>query len=1015
MKRKNRAKVIFAATISAAMVLSTFAIPVSALSETGQEIAVSAEWDDAAEMSPIGDAAEEAPDAAAELEELPDIAIAPDHYIHLDETNDEPAQDADNDSTVSWTLDGDTLKITGSGTMDSYSYRSNAPWYDKRSSIKHIVIAEGITSIGDYAFYNLNYVESISVPSSLTSVGTCAFAECYALKSVALPSAVTALTYGVFAECHHLNSLTANGITSVGGYALSRTKLTAFHVNAKVTSISNTAFLDTPIENFTVDNTNPTYSQKDGVLYIDNGKTLFMFPGGRTDDSYTIPFGVTKLAESSFTHCNLKSVTISDNVTETENYIFSYSKNLTDVHFGNGLKEITNQSFRSCTSLKNITFGKSIRKIGNLAFSYCSGLEKVEFPSNITEIGNGTFGECSSLRSFKSTGVKAIPFQAFMNCYALTDVSLTNLTTVNRAAFAFCRSLNSITLPASVNYVHPYGFYRNGEKTRIYCLNSKLRSFGYNGYRELQSVSVKVEKNYDYAKEILRLVNEERSNNGLEPLVLNSQLMKDAMLRAGECALCFSHTRPDSSSVFELDSMINAENIACGQTSPSAAMTSWMNSDGHKKNILGTSYHSIGIGCIRHNGTYYWVQCFGTASDTVDCSVPANKTITQQVSFAVDKFSDALTGTSTSFSFGGSNTYQFDTFTFDIASPVRAGEKVQATAYINNAGGTGRAKLENDGNIKWKSSNEKMAEVSAKGIVTGRVNGTIDITASTLYYSSTKTITVQNGKTVAPTGIQLNKTAVTLGVGEQYTLKATITPSTATDKSVTWISKNNNVVSVSDSGTITANKEGTATIVAVTANGRKATAKITVTPTRKLVNQSTVSKNVTLGNAVRIKADAEGGKGTYTYAVSYKKSTSKNWTVVQYFKEETSVTFTPNTIADYDVCVKVKDSSGTVAKQYFTVSVTRQLTNKSTISAQTIKLGEYVKTKAFAAGGKGDYTYSVSYKKANSSQWITVKNYGTQKTAVIKPRTAATYDVCVKVKDSSGTVAKKYFMLKVTG
>ena len=89
MKRKNRAKVIFAATISAAMVLSTFAIPVSALSETGQEIAVSAEWDDAAEMSPIGDAAEEAPDAAAELEELPDIAIAPDHYIHLDETNDE--------------------------------------------------------------------------------------------------------------------------------------------------------------------------------------------------------------------------------------------------------------------------------------------------------------------------------------------------------------------------------------------------------------------------------------------------------------------------------------------------------------------------------------------------------------------------------------------------------------------------------------------------------------------------------------------------------------------------------------------------------------------------------------------------------------------------------------------------------------------------------------------------------------------------------------------------------------
>ena len=122
--------------------------------------------------------------------------------------------------------------------------------------------------------------------------------------------------------------------------------------------------------------------------------------------------------------------------------------------------------------------------------------------------------------------------------------------------------------------------------------------------------------NDKYAKEVLNIVNKERTKNGLEPLVSNNTLNEIAKTRATEIVTSFSHSRPDGSSCFSAIDKYNirwrtlGENIAGGYKSPSSVMNAWMNSDGHRANILNKDFESVGIACYNYNGTYYWVQFF---------------------------------------------------------------------------------------------------------------------------------------------------------------------------------------------------------------------------------------------------------------------------------------------------------------------------------------------------------------------------------------------------------------------
>lgn len=119
-----------------------------------------------------------------------------------------------------------------------------------------------------------------------------------------------------------------------------------------------------------------------------------------------------------------------------------------------------------------------------------------------------------------------------------------------------------------------------------------------------------------YAQEVVRLVNAERAKYGLSALSVNAKASQAAQVRAAEQARSFSHTRPNGSSCFTalkeagVSYRSAGENIAYGQRTPQQVVTAWMNSSGHRANILGSQFTQIGVGYTLIGGTPYWAQFF---------------------------------------------------------------------------------------------------------------------------------------------------------------------------------------------------------------------------------------------------------------------------------------------------------------------------------------------------------------------------------------------------------------------
>ncbi|MGN0335537.1 MAG: CAP domain-containing protein [Lachnospiraceae bacterium] len=120
-----------------------------------------------------------------------------------------------------------------------------------------------------------------------------------------------------------------------------------------------------------------------------------------------------------------------------------------------------------------------------------------------------------------------------------------------------------------------------------------------------------------YAEQVVNLVNEERAKAGLPALTMDADITAAANVRAKEIKQQFSHTRPDGSSfstVLKEQGVAfrgSGENIAWGQKSPEQVMNGWMNSEGHRANILNKNFKNIGVGYYQdENGVNHWVQLF---------------------------------------------------------------------------------------------------------------------------------------------------------------------------------------------------------------------------------------------------------------------------------------------------------------------------------------------------------------------------------------------------------------------
>ncbi|MDD6490107.1 MAG: leucine-rich repeat domain-containing protein [Clostridia bacterium] len=293
--------------------------------------------------------------------------------------------------------------------------------------------------------------------------------------------------------------------------------------------------------------------------------------------------------------------------------------------------------------------------------------------------------------------------------------------------------------------------------------------------------------------------------------------------------------------------------------------------------------------------------------------------------------------------------------------------------------------------------------------------------------SAAETYALENGKSFVITPVNkstISSTAITLG--NTVTLKGSATGGVAPYQYAFLVkhstaTKWTTITSYSTTSTKVWQPTKTGTyqvdVKIKDANGVAVSKFFTLTVYDKsvLLNNSTISKTtISKGDSITLTGKATGGTSPYKYAYYYKKISDTIWKTAKDWSTTTSVSIKPTEVATYDVCIKVQDSKGTLVKKYFTVKVNLSpLTNTSTISKTTINKGDSVTLTGKATGGTSPYKYAYYYKKTSDTNWKIAKDWSTTTSVSIKPTTATTYDVCVKVQDSKNTLVKKYFKLTV--
>ena len=307
---------------------------------------------------------------------------------------------------LEWTLYADgELVISGTGEMYNYSSWDNtAPWYGKKANIKSLTISDGVTNIGDYAFYNCENLADISIPDSVASIGNDAFYETgyyndesnWENSVLYIGNHLIKANYSIKGDYVVKENTKTIGFNAFGGCE----GVTSITIPADVTNIGYAAFVGmSKLTNITVNSANTNYSSDEyGALFNKNKTVLIQYPVGNTRTSYEIPDSVTSIEYGAFGMCTiLETVTISDNVTIIGDYAFAYCQSLTDIIVPDSVTSIDNCAFYGCTKLVSVLIGNGVTNIKEGAFADCPSLTSVTIPDSVTSIGDAAFYGCCAI------------------------------------------------------------------------------------------------------------------------------------------------------------------------------------------------------------------------------------------------------------------------------------------------------------------------------------------------------------------------------------------------------------------------------------------------------------------------------------------------------------------------------------------------------------------------------------------------------------------------------------------
>ncbi|MBM6777602.1 Ig-like domain-containing protein [Collinsella tanakaei] len=361
------------------------------------------------------------------------------------------------------------------------------------------------------------------------------------------------------------------------------------------------------------------------------------------------------------------------------------------------------------------------------------------------------------------------------------------------------------------------------------------------------------------------LVNKHREANGASPLVMDADLQSAAMQRAAEIALYFSHTRPNGTKWSTITQGAYGENIAIGGFGSSDAAENvtdtWMNSDGHRANILDPSYAIIGVGCFRIGSVSCWVELFGTAHRSETYADAGVFTAITKVDYSHSLVPYDGSGFNL-------NMRQED------PEPLEPGETYELVVGIRNPEFSYIYTSTEARGYTWRSSNPAAFTVD-NGIVSvssgAQVGATSTIAATSPGGRSWSKEFIVKSNVVSVTGVRLNRTSLSLDTGDTAVLTATVSPSNATDKGVSWSSSNTGVATVDRSGNVRAVGAGTAVITVRTDDGSY-TAKCTVT-----VKSDVKVERISLSPSTLTLGKNSTYKLTYTISPSNAENKGVTW------------------------------------------------------------------------------------------------------------------------------------------
>ena len=276
--------------------------------------------------------------------------------VNATETEEALAPTGQCGDNVYWTLDKTAGEIIISGEGDMWNYNSTTSPFGSKD-IKSIIIEEGITSIGNYAFeYSLN-LSSIKIPDSVTSIGADAFHNATNLMDIYISN--------ISSWCSiKFTNIFSNPLCIAENLYLNENLVEDIIVPNEVEQINDFAFLN---------------------------------------------------------YCKLKSINIPASVTNIGSNAFWNCKNLEEIIIPDNVTSIGDNAFFSCSNLKKAIIGKSVISIGDYAFAACTSLEEIIIPDNVTSIGHNAFFSCSNFKkAIIGKSVTSIGDYAFAECTCLT-------------------------------------------------------------------------------------------------------------------------------------------------------------------------------------------------------------------------------------------------------------------------------------------------------------------------------------------------------------------------------------------------------------------------------------------------------------------------------------------------------------------------------------------------------------------------------------------------------------------